>query len=56
MSTPNTFESMNSIYKEAYADKVKDLIPEGVKLYNMVPFQSAEKQPGDNYVQPVTLG
>jgi len=56
MATTNDFNTMNSIYKEAYADKIKDLIPEGVKLYNMIPFQSAEKQPGNLYHQPVTLG
>lgn len=42
--------------KEAYADRVKDLIPEGVKVYNMFKFQSADKQPGNQYIQPVTLG
>jgi hypothetical protein len=52
----NDFASMNAIYKEAYADKVKDLIPEGVKVYNMFDFQSADKQPGNQYIQPVTLG
>ncbi len=49
----NDFASMNAIYKEAYADKVKDLIPEGVKVYNMFDFQSADKQPGNQYIQPV---
>ena len=56
MSTTNTAQSLNSIFKEAYADKVKDLIPEGVKLLNMIDFQSAEKQPGNFYHQPVVLG
>lgn len=56
MSQTNDFSTLNTIYKEAYADRVKDLIPEGVKLLNMVDFQSADKQPGDIYVQPVTLG
>jgi hypothetical protein len=55
-STPNTFESLNSIYKEAYADRVKDLIPEGVVLLNRIEFVSADKQPGNLYHQPVTLG
>lgn len=56
MATTNDFQTMNSIYKEAYADKVKDLIPEGVKLLNMISFQGAERQPGNLYHQPVTLG
>jgi len=45
MSSTNDFNSMNTIFKEAYADKVKDLIPEGVKLYNMISFIEADKQP-----------
>jgi len=54
--TNNDFTTMNSIFKEAYADRVKDLIPDGVKLLNMISFTSAEKQPGNLYHQPVTLG
>lgn len=56
MSTTNTQQTLNSIFKEAYADRVKDLIPEGVKLVNMISFQSADKQPGNFFNQPVTLG
>lgn len=54
--TNNDFQTMNSIFKEAYADKVKDLIPDGVKLLNMISFTAADKQPGNLYHQPVTLG
>ena len=56
MSTTNDFTSMNSIMKEAYADKIKDLIPEGNVLLNMIKFQSADKQPGNLYHQPIVLG
>jgi hypothetical protein len=52
----NDFTTMNAIFKEAYADRVKDLIPDGVKLLNMIDFTAAEKQPGNLYHQPVTLG
>lgn len=52
----NDFDTLNAIYKEAYADRVKDLIPEGVKVLNMIKFQPSEKQPGNFYIQPVTLG
>ena len=55
MST-NTFESMQSIYKESYADKVKSLIPEGNLLLNLFEFSSAEKQPGNLYHQPCVVG
>lgn len=44
------------LMKEAYADKVMDLIPEGVKVLNMIKFQPSDKQPGNFYIQPVTLG
>ncbi len=52
----NDFSTMNAIFKEAYADRVKDLIPDGTKLLNMITFTAAEKQPGNLYHQPVTLG
>lgn len=39
--------SLNGLFKESYANKIKDLVPEGVKLYNMLDFNGAEKQPGN---------
>ena len=41
----NQVDTLNGHFKESYADKIKDLIPEGVKLYNMISFNSADKQP-----------
>lgn len=55
MATTNDFQTLNAIFKESYADKVKDLIPDGVKLLNMIDFASVDKQPGDIFVQPVAL-
>lgn len=52
----NDLSTLNGVFKETYADKIKDLIPDGVKLLNMIDFISAEKQPGNFYHQPVTLG
>lgn len=37
--------TLNGLFKESYASKIKDLVPEGVKLYNMVDFNGSEKQP-----------
>lgn len=54
-STANQVDSLNGHFKELYADKIRDLIPDGVKLYNMVPFQESKKL-GNAYNQPVTLG
>lgn len=56
MAEFNQVDTLNGHFKESYADKIKDLIPEGVKFFNMVPFNSAEKQPGNFYHQPVILG
>ena len=56
-STPNnTVGNLNGLFKEVYADKLKELIPDGVKLLNMIPFVSKEKQGGNLYHQPVVLG
>lgn len=54
-STANQVDSLNGHFKELYADKIKDLIPDGVKLYNMIGFMESKKL-GNAYNQPVTLG
>jgi len=63
MATANTFGTpnnsvgtLNGFFKETYADKLKELIPDGVKLLNKIKFMSKEKQPGNLYHQPVILG
>lgn len=55
-STPdNTVGQLNGFFKEIYADKLKDLIPEGLKIVNAIPFISKDKQGGNNFHQPVIL-
>lgn len=54
-NSSNTVESLNGHFKEAYADSIKDLIPDGVKLYNMFSFSPAAQKLGANFNQPVTL-
>lgn len=57
MASNNGFATtLNGLFKETYGDKLQNLIPDGVKLYKMVPFMSKEKQPGNLYHQPVILG
>lgn len=56
MAQVNDFQTLNSHFREIYAEKIKDLIPEGVKLYNSVDFIEASKQGGLDYIQPVSLG
>lgn len=66
MATTNTFGgpntgataigNLNGLFKEAYADKLENLIPDQVKLMNLIKFMSKDKQPGNLYHQPVILG
>ncbi len=63
MATANTFGTpnnsvgtLNGFFKETYADKLKELIPDGVKLLNKIKFMAKDKQPGNLYHQPVILG
>lgn len=63
MATTNSFGNpagtvgtLNGLFKEAYADKLGELIPDGVKLLNKIKFMSKDKQPGNLYHQPVILG
>ena len=52
----NIVDSLNGLFKESYASKIKDLVPEGVKLFKMVGFNSRDKAPGNLYHEPLTLG
>lgn len=65
MATTNTFSTpgpggqvgnLNGFFKEVYADKLQELIPEGLKLVNMIKFIGKEKQGGNLFHQPVILG
>ena len=55
MSTANTLQTLNGLFKMTYADKLERIIPDAVKLYKMIPFVSKDKQPGNKYNQPVLL-
>lgn len=55
--TPNnTVGNLNGLFKEVYADKLENLIPDGVKVLKEIKFVPKEKQPGNLYHQPVILG
>jgi hypothetical protein len=47
--------TLNGLYKEQYADKVKQLVPDHTKMVQSVPFSKSEKL-GANYNEPVILG
>lgn len=51
-----TVGNLNGLFKETYANKLEQLIPEQVKLMNMIPFLPKDKMPGNLYHQPVILG
>jgi hypothetical protein len=55
-SATDSLNTLNGFFKSVYADKLSDLIPEGVKLSKMIPFVKPNKQQGLNYLQPVSLG
>lgn len=56
-STPdNIVGNLNGLFKEQYADKLSELIPEGLKIINAIKFISKDKQGGNFYHQPVILG
>jgi hypothetical protein len=56
MAQFNQVDTLNGLFKTVYADKIKDLIPEGVKLLKMIPFNSAQKALGNTFNTPLVLG
>ena len=56
MATANQVDTLNGLFKEVYADKIQDLTPEGLILYNEIPFIAEEKRNGNLYHVPVVLG
>src|SRR5574338_374287 len=57
MATSNNFgDTLNANFKEVYADKIENLIPEGAKLQQKIKFSSRDRQLGNLYHQPVVLG
>lgn len=42
----NSVGNLNGLFKEVYADKLNDLIPDGVKLLNKIKFSAKDKAPG----------
>jgi hypothetical protein len=50
----NQVSTLNGLFKERYAEKVKDLVPDHVKLYNAIKFDTSKKV-GKSYNEPVVL-
>jgi hypothetical protein len=53
-----TVEMLNLMFLLIYQDKIKDMIPDGVKMYNMIPQRSKEQIERSNEIwfNPVVLG
>lgn len=56
MASANTLDTLNGLFKEVYAKDLEDLIPDGVKLLNRIPFAKKDASLGNFYHQPVVLG
>lgn len=56
MAQNNTAATLNGLFKEVYADKLENLIPDGVKLLVKIPFAKKQQTLGNLYHQPVVLG
>jgi hypothetical protein len=56
MATINVASTLNGLFKEVYAKKLENLIPDGVKLLTAIPFAQASERTGKTYNQPVVLG
>lgn len=52
----NTILTLDGLFKNTYADKIENLIPQNNKLQQMIKFIAKDKSPGLLYNQPVVLG
>jgi len=55
MAAANTLATLNGLFKEVYADAIRDLVPSAVKLQKEVRFVAKSKELGNQYHQPVVL-
>lgn len=47
MATSVSICTLNGNFKDVYADRLENLIPDGVKLYNLVPFNKESDKLGN---------
>jgi len=55
MAQVNDLTTLQGLFKDVYGD-LKEIIPDGVKFLNMIPFIQKDKQPGNQFVIDVVLG
>jgi hypothetical protein len=56
IESTNTVSTLDGHFKEVYASKIRDLVPEGMKMLKLAEFSAAEKLLGNLYHQPIVLG
>jgi hypothetical protein len=52
----NTLDTLNGLFKEVYSKDIADLIPDGIKILQNIPFAKKDASLGNFYHQPVILG
>lgn len=55
MAGENTLTTLNGLFKEVYANRLRDLLPSGILIQKAVNFVPKEKELGKSYNQPVIL-
>lgn len=55
MAQEHNDTTLNGMFKQTYADKIAQVIPESAVLTKMVPLQPADQAPGGGFNQPVRL-
>ena len=51
----NTIGTLNGLFKDVYAEKLKNAVPDQVKIMTAIKFSGKEAQLGGNFNQPVIL-
>lgn len=52
----NTQSQLNGLFQKVYADNVKYLVPDGVRLLKLVDFVGSSKQQGESFNMSVSIG
>lgn len=55
-SSPNTFDNLNGLFKDTYADNLENLLPKGLVVQQDLKWADKSKMPGNRFHQPVLLG
>lgn len=54
-SSANDINTMNGLFKQTYADKLRSLVPANTKLLEKIKFIDKGKQPGSQYNMPLQM-